>query len=1052
VAEHERAIRDFADTVARCTSQARVDNWDLGKIFEVRRLLLSQLASPDAECQRRLEEIKVRYPEVFSDKIDVPCRLKKFEIELKPGFKYYCFLPRRASEPVIEEMRRQVQDLLDQGVIEPCSDSPFAFPIVMARRPGSDKLRLCIDYKLQNDQTIPMPFPVPDLREQLDRLAGKRFYCKLDCSSFFHQFEIQEAHRNLTAFVVPWGAKYRWRRAPFGLRNCPGHCQQAFQQLLSHSGIACIQDIIPYLDDVAFGDDTVDGLCEKFEAICRVASQSGLRFKESKCVLGARAISHLGFVVNTDGLHLSPSRVDSLLRMAPAKSVDDVRHILGSFIFCRSWLGNSAAMSAPLTDLLKKSSVFTWGADQDRALRLLKEASVLHPCLIGILDKNRKVFARTDASILGVACVIFQLYPDEHGVDKPRPYAYASRRFSPTEFRWILNEKEAYSLKYVFEQFGDVLLGHEIELQTDHKNSLWIHRSLSPKVIRWRLFLNRWAHSIKHLPGKENQCSDGLSRHVDRLTDEEMDEIISRLHLQNLSQPAPTDAEAQIMTGEVYDDESADSDVGSAMFNSVLIPALHEFDFRDWQGDLEIEESTEPLGVALKEAGVSHDVLENDPTSARLNSATTFVYDFECSRPAILNLTGDFVLLDKLRTVHSDSSGHVGALRTYRRLRTLLLSEDAEPQLWGGDLMAEATKFVKACPICQKMHSLTSPWSSGHWIRAPAFQELSIDVLEMPFEDLDGNLKVFVVIDSFSRALELFPLAAADAPRVAECLFHVYCRYGRFGVVRCDGAKVFLGSVVKLLLEMLGSRCHQIAPYAHWSNGQVERSHREVLALFRVHLAQHVVERLVAVGDFLQKPCTLRWGKGDAEAAAAAAARVQLDEAPGAREADGAVPRRHNHHHLAHAADGGDERLLPPLGRLGEGGVLAGGEQVQPDDDDAAFVREERFERLHKVQKLVPPCVADEPRRGLNASVACLLHLRAQGQLGSAGLRHDEAVLDVVGGQALESRLAAVGIDELAQEREGGAVDWKGVGIRRGCTHFGQLDAVVASNAAMRAI
>jgi hypothetical protein len=79
----------------------------------------------------------------------------------------------------------------------------------------------------------------------------------------------------------------------------------------------------------------------------------------------------------------------------------------------------------------------------------------------------------------------------------------------------------------------------------------------------------------------------------------------------------------------------------------------------------------------------------------------------------------------------------------------------------------------------------------------------------------------------------------------------------------------------------------------------------------------------------------------------------------------------------------------------------------------------------------VPPRVADEPRRGLNALVACLLHLRAQGQLGSAGLRHDEAVLDVVGGEAFESCLAAVGVDELAQERKGGAVDRESVGIRR---------------------
>lgn len=822
--EHERAIRDFADTVARRTSQARIDDWDLPKIFELRRLLLSQLASPDAECQRRLEEIKIRYPEVFSDRVTSPCRLRKFEVILKPDFKYYCFLPRRASEPVIAEMKKQVQDLLDQGVIESCIDSPFAFPVVMARRPGSDKLRMCIDFKYQNDQTVPMPFPVPDLREQLDRLAGYRYYCKLDCSSFFHQFEIEEQHRNLTAFVVPWGAKYRWKRAPFGLRNCPGHCQQAFQQLLSHSGIACIQDIIPYLDDVAFGADTIDTLCEKFEAICRVASQSGLKFKDSKCVLGARAITHLGFVVNADGLHLSPTRVDSLLRMAPAKNVDEIRHILGTFIFCRSWLGNSALMSAPLTDLLKKNTPFSWGPDQDRALRLLKEASILAPCLLGTLAADRKVFARTDASILGVACVIFQLYPDSDGVIKPKPYAYSSRRFSPTEFRWILNEKEAYSLKYVFEQFGDVLLGHEIELQTDHLNSLWLNQSKSPKVIRWRLFLNRWVHSITHLPGKLNDCSDGMSRHVEQLSDQEMDDIIARLHVRNLHEKAPSDAEARLMTGEP-DDESTDADIESAMFNSVLIPALHELDFRSLDSTPVIDTSTEPLesvGESSKEAeGEGHEYcwFEDSPTHA------------------LLNVSSDFVLLDKLKEVHSDEVGHVGALRTYRRLRALLLSEDSEPELWGKDLIAEAARYVRACPICQKAQTFSSPWSGDCWIRTPAFQELSIDVLEMPFADIDGNLKSLTVIDSFSRALELFPLPAADAPRVAECLFHVYCRYGRFGVVRCDGAKVFLGSVVKLLLEMLGSRCHQIAAYAHWSNGQVERSHKEVLRHLRPLIA-----------------------------------------------------------------------------------------------------------------------------------------------------------------------------------------------------------------------
>ena len=39
------------------------------------------------------------------------------------------------------------------------------------------------------------------------------------------------------------------------------------------------------------------------------------RASESKCVLGTRAIAHLGFIVNSEGIHIDPRRVDRLLRM-----------------------------------------------------------------------------------------------------------------------------------------------------------------------------------------------------------------------------------------------------------------------------------------------------------------------------------------------------------------------------------------------------------------------------------------------------------------------------------------------------------------------------------------------------------------------------------------------------------------------------------------------------------------------------------------------------------------------------------------------------------------
>ncbi len=848
--QHEDLVKHFAQTVSREASQARHDAWSFDKILEVRRLLISQLNTPDADCKRRLEEIKAAYPEAFGDDISRPCSLKKFEIKLKNGFKYYCFLPRRVSEPVLAQMKEQIEALLAQGIIEECADSPFAFPIVMARRVGSSKLRLCIDFKLQNDQTEPFPYPIPDIRDQLDRLAGMAYYCSLDCSSFFHEFEIMEQYRHLTAFVTPWGQKLQWRRVPFGLKNAPSHCQKQFQELLAKSGNPLLQSIIPYFDDCAFGANSIDELCQKFEALLAIAVKHGLKFKDSKCVLGTRAISHLGFVVNSDGIHIAPSRVDSLLRMSAAKDVDDIRHILGAFGFCRAWLADSASLCAPLTDLLKKNCPFEWGPRQQRSLDRLKTSIALAPCLAGAINPKHPVHGRTDASIIGVAAVLFQFLPsgeldaDGKEILKPKAIGFASRRFSPCEFRWTVNDKEHYSLKFFFEKFGDLVQGYQVFLQTDHRNSLWLSAAVSPKCIRWRLYMNRWTFTLSHVPGRENEVSDGMSRKVDEMTDDEFDAYLSRLHVHNLKEPSPSDQEANILRcdhdGLDYQEEDAmDMDM-PADFHSVIIAASCELDRRLYSSSSPC--INEPTTAAFNHiaskfaqlAPVSEDHSDQPHSTANvdvpvwtdLGEEAVDVSEVVQSASPVEN----FKLLNELRQVHSDAVGHVGALKTYRRLRML---QSLPWDLSATQIQAEVSRFIAACPTCQKAASFPPPQGSDRWIRKPPFREISIDVLEMPFPDSDGNHKVFVVIDSFSRAIELFPLPFADASRVAECLYAIYCRYYRTAVVRCDNAKAFLGSVVTQLIALLGSQTHAVTPFAHWQNGQVERSHREVLRHLR---------------------------------------------------------------------------------------------------------------------------------------------------------------------------------------------------------------------------
>lgn len=829
----------------RGATLARFDGMKFEEILELRRTLLTQLRTPVEHVKKRLDEIKALYPEAFSDTVETPCKLRKFEIKLKENFRYYCFLPRRVSDPVLKVMKEQIAELLKQGVIQECHDSPWAFPIVMARRPGSDKLRMCIDFVLQNEQTVPLPFTIPAAKEQLDKLAGKKFFCSLDCSSFFHQFEIREEDRDFTAFVVPWGQKFRWARVPFGLRNSPAHTQKEFQQLLASNGL---MDVVPYYDDVCMGSDSADELCEKFEKLLRLAVAYGLKFKESKCHLGMEAITHLGFVCNKDGIYIHPDRISRLLRIPPASNVDELRHILGAFTYVRAWTKDAATIAAPLTDLLRKGIGWQWGPKQEEALRKLKESVALAPCLAGEIDPKRKVYVASDASILGVAAILFQYYDDpsgkrdKHGniIQVARPLMYASRRFSPTEFRWTINVKEAYSLKFCFEQWGNLLQGYDVIVQTDHKNSLWLWQSKDPKVERWRLFLQRWNHTIEHIAGSCNLVPDAMSR----------------MHIGQWDTKAPSDQEARVLRDDVAGNDEAgmdvtDSDISNTMMAAVIglwdDDNVHEGGFvnlcsvagrREDNGasiaaalakfhDEPLEHQPDDFEMEFKELGIA----TISPIDGEELPAVEGDQQQQAPPPVFLgpDLPG-FRILGQLRRVHNAEAGHFGVLTTYRRI---LMLQDCCWGLTPSELRSEVSRFIKACPECQKAEGLPSPWQATRSIRQRPFRELSIDVIHMPNEDVSGARKALTVLCSFTRAVEFFPLEFADAPRVAECLHWVRCRYGPFGVIRCDRAKNFLNATLSLYLRLCGADTHAVSAYAHWQNGQVERAHRSALKHLR---------------------------------------------------------------------------------------------------------------------------------------------------------------------------------------------------------------------------
>jgi hypothetical protein len=186
--EYQRGakVKTAADEAKEQEEAAEKKRQLLKDVIEQRERLRARLGKPVSdEALQSATSILERYPENFRPPGSDACTLAVFTIKLKDQSKYHVALPRRTNPIVLQDMRRQIEELLLAGAIERCQSQPSSvYAVVMAKRPGQPgKWRLCIDLKNLNSNTVPMPYAMPDVMEAIDRLSGKKYYSSFDFSS-----------------------------------------------------------------------------------------------------------------------------------------------------------------------------------------------------------------------------------------------------------------------------------------------------------------------------------------------------------------------------------------------------------------------------------------------------------------------------------------------------------------------------------------------------------------------------------------------------------------------------------------------------------------------------------------------------------------------------------------------------------------------------------------------------------------------------------------------------------------------------------------------------
>jgi hypothetical protein len=346
-------------------------------------------------------------------------------------------------------------------------------------------------------------YPLPRIDDLMDNLGGAKYFSSLDLTSGYNQFKLVESDVPKTAFNTHIG-KYEWKVLPMGLTNAPAVFQAQMNQMLGPhlNRFVCI-----YLDDILIFSKTEDEHFHHLQQVLHTLRQKELKAKLSKCDFFKDELKFLGHIVSAKGIQPDPAKVAVVSDWPTPKTIYDVRSFLGLANYFRKFIRGYAAISAPLTDLLKgvnkqekkgrlihlgklpmaeaqkllQQFLLRWTATCQHAFTNLKNALTSAPVLV-MPDFEKHFEVVTDACEIppAIGGVLLQ---DAH------PVAFYSRKLSGAELNYSATDKEMLGVIYALRERRCYLEGRQFTLVTDHKPNTYLDTESNIHTMRRRA---RW--------------------------------------------------------------------------------------------------------------------------------------------------------------------------------------------------------------------------------------------------------------------------------------------------------------------------------------------------------------------------------------------------------------------------------------------------------------------------------------------------------------------------------------------------------------------------------
>ncbi|GKA50319.1 putative reverse transcriptase domain-containing protein [Tanacetum coccineum] len=171
---------------------------------------------------------------------------------------------------------------------------------------------------------------------------------------------------------------YRELIMPFGLTNAPA----VFMNLMNRVCKPYLNKfVIVFIDDILIYSKTKQEHEDHLKLILELLKKEELYAKFSKCQFWIPKVQFIGHVIDSNGIHVYPAKIESIKYWASPKSPTEIRQFLGLAGYNQRFIEGFSKIAKSMTKLTQKKVKFDWGNKQEASFQLLKEKLCSAPIL-----------------------------------------------------------------------------------------------------------------------------------------------------------------------------------------------------------------------------------------------------------------------------------------------------------------------------------------------------------------------------------------------------------------------------------------------------------------------------------------------------------------------------------------------------------------------------------------------------------------------------------------------------------------------------------------------